>query len=103
VQDETRELHAAAADAALVHPPVLPLADQHPAEVQRPLARHAHGQRVVMPLGLLPADGEVLRRGRHGARSDRAHRPVAALVDDVFREAHFDTEEMLSEGVVVCW
>ena len=73
-----------------MHPPVLPLADEHPAEVQRPLARHAHGQRVVVLLGLLLADGEVLGRGRHRARPDHAHRPVGALVDDVFREAHID-------------
>jgi len=82
------ELDIAAADSPLVHPAVLKLTNEDPAEVEDALASHTHGQRVRLLEGPERAWCQVLGRRRERARSDHVVGPVATLVRDILVEAH---------------
>lgn len=86
--EQVGELDLAAADPPLVHPPVLPLGDQHRPAVEDPLAGRAHLGGQDGPAGVPRAERVRVELRGHGAGAEDLCGRVAAGVAYELGETH---------------
>lgn len=86
--NKVRENHRAAAHSSLMHPVVLPLGDQHTAEVEDPLASRTHGWRQNRTAGVVGADWAGVDLCGERAGPEHLWRLVTTVVANVLTETH---------------